>query len=58
MTRMPLVQRFVEQILGKAPERGLDPMECVAIGASIQGAVLTGEVHDICCWTLRRFRWV
>jgi molecular chaperone DnaK len=44
---MPLVQRFVEQILGKAPERGLDPMECVAIGASIQGAVLTGEVHDI-----------
>lgn len=47
MTRMPLVQRFVEQILGKAPERGLDPMECVAIGAAIQGAVLTGEVHDI-----------
>ncbi|MCW4009385.1 MAG: molecular chaperone DnaK [Candidatus Bathyarchaeota archaeon] len=47
MTRMPLVQRFVEQILGKAPERGLDPMECVAIGASIQGGVMTGEVHDI-----------
>jgi molecular chaperone DnaK len=47
MTRMPLVQRFVEQILGKAPERGLDPMECVAIGAAIQGAVLTGEVKDI-----------
>jgi molecular chaperone DnaK len=47
MTRMPLVQRFVEQILGKSPERGLDPMECVAIGASIQGAVLTGEVKDI-----------
>ena len=47
MTRMPLVQRFVEQILGKSPERGLDPMECVAIGAAIQGAVLTGEVHDI-----------
>jgi molecular chaperone DnaK len=47
MTRMPLVQRFVEQILGKAPERGLDPMECVAVGAAIQGAVLTGEVRDI-----------
>jgi molecular chaperone DnaK len=47
MTRMPLVQRFVEQILSKSPERGLDPMECVAIGAAIQGAVLTGEVHDI-----------
>ena len=47
MTRMPLVQRFVEQILGKAPERGLDPMECVAVGAAIQAAVITGEVTDI-----------
>jgi molecular chaperone DnaK len=47
MTRMPLVQRFVEQILGKAPERGLDPMECVAIGAAIQAGVITGEVRDL-----------
>ena len=47
MTRMPMVQRFVEQILGKAPERGLDPMECVAIGAAIQAAVITGEVTDL-----------
>ena len=47
MTRMPLVQRFVEQILGKAPERGIDPMECVAIGAAIQAAVITGEVTDL-----------
>jgi molecular chaperone DnaK len=47
MTRMPLVQRFVEQILGKAPERGVDPMECVAVGAAIQAAVITGEVTDI-----------
>jgi len=47
MTRMPLVQRFVEQILGKSPERGLDPMECVAIGASIQAGVITGEVTDL-----------
>ncbi len=47
MTRMPLVQRFVEQILGKAPERGLDPMEAVAIGAAIQGGVITGEVTDL-----------
>ncbi len=47
MTRMPLVQRFVEQILGKSPERGLDPMECVAVGASIQAAVITGEVKDL-----------
>ena len=47
MTRMPLVQRFVERILNKAPERGLDPMECVAVGASIQAAVITGEVRDL-----------
>ena len=47
MTRMPLVQRFVEQILGKAPERGIDPMESVAIGAAIQAAVVTGEVKDL-----------
>jgi molecular chaperone DnaK len=47
MTRMPLVQKFVEQTLGKAPERGIDPMECVAIGAAIQAAVITGEVTDL-----------
>ncbi|MDR2699734.1 MAG: molecular chaperone DnaK [Nitrososphaerota archaeon] len=47
MTRMPLVQRFVEQILGKSPERGIDPMESVAIGAAIQGGVVTGEVKDL-----------
>jgi molecular chaperone DnaK len=47
MTRMPLVQRFVEQIMGKTVERGVDPMECVAVGAAIQGAVITGEVTDL-----------
>jgi len=47
MTRMPLVQKFVEQTIGKAPERGVDPMECVAIGAAIQAAVITGEVTDL-----------
>ena len=47
MTRMPLVQRFVEQLMGKPPERGVDPMESVAIGAAIQGAVVTGEVKDL-----------
>lgn len=47
MTRMPFIQRFVEQIMGKPPERGIDPMECVAIGAAIQAAVLTGEVKDL-----------
>jgi molecular chaperone DnaK len=47
MTRMPLVQRFVEQLLSKAPERGIDPMESVAIGAAIQAGVVTGEVKDL-----------
>jgi molecular chaperone DnaK len=47
MTRMPYVQRFVEQIMGKSVERGVDPMECVAVGAAIQAAVITGEVKDL-----------
>ncbi len=46
-TRMPIVQKFVEDYMGKKIERGIDPMECVATGAAIQGAVLAGEVKDI-----------
>lgn len=46
-TRMPIVQRFVEDYVGKKVERGIDPMECVAHGAAIQAAILTGEVKDI-----------
>jgi molecular chaperone DnaK len=46
-TRMPLVRKFVEEVLGKPPERGVDPMECVAVGAAIQGGVLAGEVKDL-----------
>ena len=46
-TRMPIVQKFVEDIAGKKVERGVDPMECVAMGASVQGGVLAGEVKDI-----------
>lgn len=46
-TRMPIVQRFVEEIIGKKVERGIDPMECVAFGAAIQGGVLSGEVKDV-----------
>ena len=46
-TKMPLVRQFIEDIIGKKPERGIDPMECVAIGAAIQGGVLTGEISDI-----------
>jgi molecular chaperone DnaK len=46
-TRMPVVQKKFEDLLGKTPERSIDPMECVAMGASIQGGVLTGEVEDL-----------
>ncbi len=46
-TRMPIVQRYIEQLLGKKIERGVDPMEAVAFGAAIQAGVLTGEVKDV-----------
>jgi molecular chaperone DnaK len=46
-TRMPLVLRFVENIMGKPAETGVDPMECVAVGAAIQAGVLAGEVTDL-----------
>jgi molecular chaperone DnaK len=46
-TRMPLVQKFVEDYIGKKVERGVDPMECVALGAAIQGAIIAGEVKDV-----------
>jgi len=46
-TRMPMVKKFVEDIVGKKAERGVDPMECVAQGAAIQAGVLAGEVKDI-----------
>ncbi len=43
-TRMPIVREFVKSILGKEPERGVDPMEAVAIGAAIQGAIIGGDI--------------
>ncbi|MDI6886005.1 MAG: molecular chaperone DnaK [archaeon] len=46
-TRMPIVQKFVEDYVGRKGERGVDPMECVAMGAAIQAGVLTGEVKDV-----------
>jgi len=46
-TRMPIVQKFVEDLVSKKVERGVDPMECVAMGAAIQAGVLAGEVKDI-----------
>ncbi len=44
---MPIVRKFVEDYMGKEAERGVDPMECVAMGAAIQAGVLAGEVHDL-----------
>ena len=46
-TRMPAIRKFVEDFVSKKAERGIDPMECVAQGAAIQGGVLAGEVKDI-----------
>jgi len=46
-TRMPLVQQKVEAFFGKEPHRGVNPDEVVAIGAAIQGAILTGDVKDV-----------
>lgn len=47
MTRMPKVQEVVREFFGKEPNKGVNPDEVVAIGAAIQGGVLTGEVKDI-----------
>ena len=46
-TRIPAIQQIVEQFFGKAPSKGVNPDEVVAVGAAIQGGVLTGEVKDV-----------
>jgi molecular chaperone DnaK len=46
-TRMPIVQKFVEEHVSRKVERGVDPMECVALGAAIQGGIIGGDVKDI-----------
>ncbi|ORX23434.1 molecular chaperone DnaK [Thermoanaerobacterium sp. PSU-2] len=46
-TRIPFVQETVKRIMGKEPHKGINPDECVAIGAAIQGGVLGGEVKDV-----------
>jgi len=45
-TRMPIVRQFVATIMGKEPERGVDPMEAVALGAAIQAAIIAGDVSS------------
>jgi len=46
-TRMPIVQKFVEDYIGKKIERGIDPMECVSMGAAVQAAIIKGEAKDV-----------
>ena len=46
-TRIPAVQEAVKKVTGKEPFKGINPDECVAVGAAIQAGVLTGEVHDV-----------
>lgn len=46
-TRIPLVRKFVEDYFERKAEGGVDPMECVSIGAALQGAVISGEIRDI-----------
>lgn len=46
-TRMPIVQKFVESVIGTKIEGGVDPMECVAMGAAIQAGIIKGDVKDI-----------
>ena len=46
-TRMPIVQKFVEDFAGKKIERGIDPMECVSMGAAVQASIITGDTKDV-----------
>ncbi len=46
-TRMPIVQKTFEKFVGRKAERGVDPMQCVAMGAAIQAGVLAGDVKDV-----------
>ncbi|NPV52785.1 MAG: molecular chaperone DnaK [Firmicutes bacterium] len=46
-TRIPAVQEAIRSLIGKEPHKGVNPDECVAIGAAIQAGVITGEVHDV-----------
>jgi molecular chaperone DnaK len=46
-TRIPAIQKVVEKYFGKSPSKGVNPDEVVAVGAAIQGGVLTGDVTDV-----------
>jgi len=46
-TRMPVIQKFLEDYVGKKIERGVDPMECVALGAAVQASIIKGETKEV-----------
>lgn len=46
-TRMPIIQKFLEDYVGKKIERGVDPMECVALGAAVQASIIKGETKEV-----------
>ena len=46
-TRMPIIQKFLEKEVGQKIEGGIDPMECVALGAAVQGAIITGDAKEV-----------
>ena len=46
-TRMPIIQKFLEDYVGKKIERGIDPMDCVALGAAVQASIIKGETKDV-----------
>jgi len=46
-TRMPIVQKFLEDYVGKKIERGIDPMDCVALGAAVQASIIKGDTKDV-----------
>lgn len=57
-TRMPMVQKKVAEFFGKEPRKDVNPDEAVAIGAAVQGGVLTGDVKDVLLLDVTRCLWV
>lgn len=57
-SRIPAVQKLVEDFFGKAPSKGVNPDEVVAVGAAVQGAVLTDEIKGVVLLDVTRCLWV
>ncbi len=57
-SRIPAVQELVEKFFGKTPSKGVNPDEVVAVGAAVQGAVLTDEIKGVVLLDVTRCQWV